>query len=636
MSNMNRVSVEAGFGTEDVPNCLIHELFFRQASRDPGRIAVFSENRSLSYAVLLQESQVWAKKLRQLGVKPNTLVAVVMQKGWEQVVAVLGILASGAAYLPIDPGVPVNRLHYLLDHSNVQIALTQSWIDSKLEWPPSVKRFSVDTAQVFKDKALGVADCLLEPSQTPDDLAYVLYTSGSTGNPKGVMIAHRGIVNCILETNRTFQVREEDRVLAVTALHHDMSVYDLFGPLAAGGTIVIPSPAGTRSPDHWLNLIERYQITVWNSVPGFMEMLLEYAAAQKRFLHGRLRLAFLGGDWIPLSAPARIRKHFGEVNIVSVGGPTETTVWNIWYPIKDVQPEWQSIPYGHPIAHTRYYILDEQLRDCPPGTAGELYCAGIGLLQGYWRDEEQTRQRCVVHPYTGERIFRTGDRGSLLPDGEIQFLGRLDSQVKINGQRIELGEIEMALLRSAGVKQAATKVVDCGARKYIAAYVVFEPGVTISAEELRWDLEASLPSYMVPFIFLTLPALPLNSNGKVERSALPAPPLSSVDPDQQQASQLEQLIAGVWSRVLARPAIDLERNFFDLGADSLSVVQAHAELEQALRRNLSITELFEFPSVRALSKHLEGGHGASQQLFDAQQRAMRQRNAFFKKRIETR
>lgn len=475
------------FSAETLPDCLIQDLFLEQAVAAPERTAVISSARSLSYGTLLRESRAWAHRLRQLGVKPNTLVAVVMEKGWEQIVAVLAILEAGAAYLPIDPSFPQERVRFTLEDSRAQVALTQSWVDRRLEWPAKLTRLCVDTEPTELDDSSSH-----QRVQSPDDLAYVLYTSGSTGTPKGVMIAHRGIVNCILDTNRTFQIGPEDRALAVTALHHDMSVYDMFGLLAAGGAIVIPDAAGSRAPDHWVELISTHKVTLWNSVPGFMEMLLEYACGQQLHLPNRLRLAFLGGDWIPLSAPARIRKHFGDTQVVSVGGPTETTVWNIWYPVESVDPAWQSILYGHPIANTRYYILDEALHDCELGQPGEMCCAGVGLLKGYWNNDAQTKARLTVHPRTGEAIFRTGDKGRLRPDGEIEFLGRMDSQVKIHGQRIELGEIEAQLVRFVGIKQAAVKVIQSGSQKRLAAYFVTDGKGTPSAPELRSFLGGTL------------------------------------------------------------------------------------------------------------------------------------------------
>ncbi len=591
----------AGPGFE-APDCLVQDLFVRQAMRAPERPAVISVAGGLSYGELLSASRVLGHRLRSLGVKPNTQVAIVMDKGWEQVVGVLGALEAGAAYLPIDANVPPDRLRYLLEDGEVEVVLTQSWLDGTLKWPANVVRLSVDQSGLMAGDAEPLARM-----QTPEDVAYVLYTSGSTGKPKGVMIGHRGLVNCVLETNRTFGVNADDRALAVTALHHDMSVYDIFGILAAGGSIVMPDRGGTRAPDHWVDLITRLGVTVWNSVPAFMEMLLVHAAARKLVLRDQLRLAFLGGDWIPLSAPGRIREHFGDVQVVSVGGPTETTVWNIWYPVEQVRTDWKSIPYGHPIANTRYYVLDENLNECPVGEPGELCCAGVGLLKGYWRNSEQTAARTAVHPRTGERIYRTGDRGRFMADGEIEFLGRIDRQVKINGQRIELGEIEATLIRQPGVKQAVVDAVEVDGQKKLVAYVVPEISLHLQASELRTAVENFLPAHMLPSSFLMLESLPLNANGKVDRSLLPAPARNeSVSEGLPAMSGIEATISSVWSRILGINQVSPTDNFFDLGGDSILLVQVHAELQEALGRVFSVTDLFQYCSIRSLGKYLEG------------------------------
>ncbi len=588
-------SAEPGF------DCLVQDLFVEQAMRTPERPAVISVSGGLSYGELLSASRMLGHRLRSLRVKPNTLVAIVMDKGWEQVVGVLGALEAGAAYLPIDANVPPDRLRYLLEDGEVEVVLTQSWLDERLKWPANVVRLSVDQPGLLTGEAEPLARM-----QTPEDVAYVLYTSGSTGKPKGVMIAHRGLVNCILETNRAFSVKADDRVLAVTALHHDMSVYDIFGILAAGGSIVMPEHDGTRSPDHWVDLITRLRVTVWNSVPAFMEMLLAHAAARKLVLRDRLRLAFLGGDWIPLSAPGRIRKHFGDVEVVSVGGPTETTVWNIWYPVKQVRPDWKSIPYGHPIANTCYYVLDENLNECPTGEPGELCCSGVGLLKGYWRKPEQTAARTALHPRTGERIYRTGDRGRLMPDGEVEFLGRIDRQIKINGQRIELGEIEATLIRQPGVKQAVVDAVEADDQKKLVAYVVPEIGFHLQPTDLRVAVEDFLPAHMLPSSFLMLDSLPLNANGKVDRSLLPALTSNgSVPGEPSPMSGLEATISSIWCRALGVKQPSPNDNFFDLGGDSILLVQVHAELQEALGRVFSVTDLFQYCSIRSLGKYLE-------------------------------
>ncbi|AUS99569.1 hypothetical protein CLI64_03735 [Nostoc sp. CENA543] len=435
--------------TAPTPDAMLHTMFAQQAQQCKTAPAVISSQRTLTYQELYTLSNQLGHQLRRLGATPNQLIGVVMDKGWEQIVAVMGILASGAAYVPIDPNLPQQRRDYLLANSEVKIVLTQSWLDEKLDWPSGIQRLCIDTQELAKESKEP-----LQPVQTPDDLAYVIYTSGSTGLPKGVMISHRNVVNVVVHTNQRFNIGCQDRILALTALNHDLSVYDIFGLLCAGGAIVIPDACGVKDPAHWAELMVREKVTLWNSVPAMMQMLVEYAESQSVVIPASLRLLIMGGDWLPVSLPDSIQALVPEVQILSIGGPTETTIWNIGYLITEVDPNWKSIPYGTPMANAKYYVLNEALEDCPVWVAGQMYCAGVQVAQGYWRDAEKTAAKFITHPRTQERIYCTGDLGRYLPDGNIEFLGRADFQVKIRGYRIELGEIEAAIKQHPGVKDA--------------------------------------------------------------------------------------------------------------------------------------------------------------------------------------
>jgi amino acid adenylation domain-containing protein len=451
-----------------VSEALLHSFFFDQATRRPDQIAVIAPGRTLSYQELSRRANHAGHWLRQRGAQPNSLVAVVMEKGWEQVVAVLGVLASGAAYLPIDATLPKERLAYILEHGQVALVLTQSWHDEKIEWPAGIQRLCVDRAA-----AEGPGESLLEPVQRSEDLAYVIYTSGSTGLPKGVVIDHRGAVNTILDVNGRFDVTPGDRVLALSALNFDLSVYDIFGLLAAGGTIVIPEAFSERNPAHWAALLSTHQVTIWDTVPALMQMLVEYLDGQSQKLPDSLRVVMMSGDWIPIDLPDRIRKMAADVQVVSLGGATEASVWSILYPIGQLEPSWTSIPYGRPMVNQTFHVLNDALAPSPGWVPGQLYIGGIGLAKGYWRDEEKTRASFITHPGTGERLYRTGDLGRYLPDGNIEFLGREDFQVKIRGHRIELGEIEAAMLQHPGVRTAVvTAVGEARGDKRLVAYVV--------------------------------------------------------------------------------------------------------------------------------------------------------------------
>jgi amino acid adenylation domain-containing protein len=304
-------------------------------------------------------------------------------------------------------------------------------------------------------------------------LAYVIYTSGSTGEPKGVMIEQASVVNTIRAVNQRFGVSERDAVLALSALSFDLSVYDIFGVLAAGGKVVLVGAAEQREVGAWEEVMRREGVTLWNSVPAMMQMLVERCEGGAGEWPESVRLVMLSGDWIPVSLPDRIRALSKDVQLVSLGGPTETTIWNICYPINEVDPQWKSIPYGRPMANATYHVLNEELEACPEWVAGELYIGGAGLARGYWRDEAQTRARFITHPESGERLYRSGDRGRFLPDGNIELLGRMDLQVKIQGHRIELEEIEATIRQHPSVRAAVVKAVEGPQEtKRLLAYVV--------------------------------------------------------------------------------------------------------------------------------------------------------------------
>ncbi len=599
-----------------IPDALLHTLFNRRATQQPEQIAVIAGDRTLTYGELHDQSHQLGYWLRQRGARPNQLVAVVMEKGWEQIVAVLGVLQAGAAYLPIDPALPLERLHYVLTDGDVHLVLTQSHLRDTLALPDTVQCLCVDADE------LQAMDRPLEAIQHPDDLAYVIYTSGSTGTPKGVMIAHQGVVNAIAATNQHFEVTVADRVLALTALHHDMSVYDLFGILAAGGAIVLPEATAQRDPVHWLELMHRHQITIWNSVPAMMEILLEsvsgHTLRDQLTLPNSLRLAFLGGDWIPLSLPERLHALVETVQLVSVGGPTETTLWNIWYPVERVDPTWKSIPYGRPIANTRYYVLNEKLEPCPVWVAGQLYCAGVGLAKGYWRDPEKTNTRFSHHPQLG-RLYQTGDLGRYLPDGNLEFLGRQDFQIKINGFRIEPGEIETALSQHPLVQSAVVVAAAPSERKKsLVAYIVLKNQLSASSEnagdyadweeQFRQALSRQLPAHMVPSSFVLLDQLPLTANGKVDRQSLARlekPFSKAVQADDTPRNPTEAQLAAIWEALLGLEHVSIHANFFQLGGNSLLAVQLVNRIAHAFQVELPLSRLFESPTIAALSPIVE-------------------------------
>jgi pyochelin synthetase len=577
---------------------LLHSLFFDRVALQPDKLAIITSDRTLTYQELSDRINQLGQQLRQLGAKPNQLIAVVMEKGWEQVVAVLAILAAGAAYVPIDPELPRERRFHLIEQGEVQWVLTQSWLDNSLEWSDSLIRLSVDTQEISEIYAP------LEPIQNVDDLAYVIYTSGSTGSPKGVAIDHQGVVNTILDINKRFEVRDSDRVLAISSLSFDLSVYDIFGTLAAGGTIVIPDAADAKSPEHWVKLIAQHQVTVWNSVPALMQMLVEYARDRSNVELNSLRLALLSGDWIPLTLPDAIRTLAEGIQIIGLGGATEASIWSIAYPITTVDSSWKSIPYGKPLTNQRFYVLNDILEPCPIWVKGALYIGGIGLSKGYWRDEEKTNFGFITHPVTGERLYCTGDRGRYLPDGNIEFLGREDLQVKIRGYRVELGEIEAALEQHPSIQTAiVTTVGKQHSHKSLVAYFLLRGELTISNDELHSFLSKRLPKYTIPAIFVRLDKLPLSSNGKVDRHSLPIPDIAQLQSKVNfvvPRSSTEKALVDIWSEILGVKKIGIHDNFFELGGDSILSIQIVAKAHQ-IGLNLTSVQIFEHQTIAELA-----------------------------------
>ncbi|HEV7514898.1 MAG TPA: amino acid adenylation domain-containing protein, partial [Thermoanaerobaculia bacterium] len=581
---------------------LLHEPFTARAAREPERVAVLAGDLHWSYGELSRRAVGLARRLRELGAAPNTLVAVVMEKGWEQVVAVLAILGSGAAYLPIDPELPRARRAYLFANGGVGIALTQPHLLERLEWPPEVRRLAVSAARSAESAGL------LPAVQGPGDLAYVIYTSGSTGNPKGVMIEHQAAWNTVADVNLRFGVGPGDRVLALSSLAFDLSVYDLFGLLAAGGTVILPAADRSRDPQHWAELLDRHGVTLWNTVPALMELLADFAEVTG-YRAPALRLVLLSGDWISLRLPERIRTLAAnvDVEVVSLGGATEAAIWSILFPIGEVRPEWRSIPYGRPLWNQRFRILDGALSPRPVWVPGALYIGGTGLARGYWSDPEKTARSFIVEPETGLRLYRTGDLGRYLPDGTIEFLGREDFQVKIGGFRIELGEIEAALGRHPAVREAlvvAPAGAELGSRRLVA-YCVAAPGTPPTPSDLRVFLGEQLPAYMVPADVVLLEAFPLTANGKLDRQALPDPRPSVAKLHVAPASPVEVLLVDFVREVLKVDAVGVEDDFFALGGNSLFAMQMTSRLRARFGVELPLRTVFENPTIGELARLIQ-------------------------------
>lgn len=610
---------------------LAHQALEQQVEPRAQAPVVLSDRRNLSYRQLHDAALHVANMLRARGILPGAQVAIVMEKGWEQAVAVLGILLAGAAYVPIDAQSPADRRDRILGQirtnqgpGSTQV-LTQPQLVSRITWPEGIEPLLV-TEEMLRLPAATETNPTHTAPVSGQDLAYVLFTSGSTGTPKGAMIEHRGISQAIAATNARFDIGPNDRVLGLTALHHDMSVYDLLGVPAAGGAMVLPSPDELRDPASWVRLIQQHGVTIWNSVPAFMEMLLEYLASRPGVTLPSLRLVFLGGDFIALDLPERLRRVAPSARLVSVGGPTETTLWNIWYEVDQVDPGWKSIPYGKPLPGVRYLVLNDKLEVCPVGVPGELCCAGTGVARGYLGDPDLTAERFIHWPGNGERIYRTGDMGRVLPDGNLEILGRKDFQVKILGHRVETGEVEAALIRHPPVRAAVVVGHGPVGRQRLAAYVIAKEATNPpTAEDLQGYLQGLLPAQMVPSSFAVVDRFPLSANGKVDRRVLleNQPPPSVVSSESLSSSSSESSsqptaptdttadvaaeIANIAATLLGVASIDPDMDLMVAGVDSITLVRLGNQIEARFGFRPPAADLFRAPSVRSIARLIQSG-----------------------------
>ncbi|WP_067895284.1 hybrid non-ribosomal peptide synthetase/type I polyketide synthase [Nocardia vaccinii] len=567
---------------------LAHNDFLEQVRARPDAPAVRgADGREFSYAQLHARAAAIAWWLREVSPEPDAsepIVAIVMAKSPEQIAAAVGVLCAGMAYLPIDPELPAASIAALLDRAHPIALLTDTATERVLpdSAPPTV---AVD--RLASSPRLG----LPRTATTAHSLAYLLPTSGSTGEPKLVAVEHGGVVNCLRATARTFGLGPADRSLAVTALHHDMSLFDVFGVLGAGGCVVVPDATRRTDPEHWLTLMSEHGVTLWNSVPAMMRMLLDYHRENPAAARGAvpLRMSFLGGDWFPLELAADYRAVFAAAELVSVGGPTETTLWNIWHRVGDPADyeDWISVPYGKPIPGARYHLLDERGFECPDWVVGEMCCSGIGVAREYLGDPELTAARFVRHPGTGERLYRTGDLGRRRPDGTLEFIGRRDSQVQLRGRRVEPSAVEAALRGHPAVEHAVVTAVPQTpgpGHRALIAHVVSDA----DERTLRAHLLDRIAGYLVPSRILVLDALPLTAGGKVDRASLTARGQAALSEsttenrDRAADSALTTVIATAWADVLGLDQVGPHQNFFALGGDSLSATRILARLRREL------------------------------------------------------
>jgi|GEM_PF-6801778 len=548
----------------------IHELFETHAEERSGEPAIITTRGTITYGQLDAAANRRAARLRRRGVGPGSLVAIHGHRSPELVATALAVLKCEAAYVPLDAGY----------YSDARVAELLAELEIE---------FVADLNDAADDESAEH----VRTAGSSEDLAYVICTSGSTGRPKAIELRHRGVVNNLLDLHRRFGVGPGDRVAFLSSPSFDMSIYETLGMAVAGATIVIPDPDAWRDPAQWLALLQRERITIWNSAPPLLELLvaeLERTSSEIPFL----RLALLGGDWVPLSLPDRLRARAPHCRIVVLGGATEASIHSTIFEVERVERSWKSIPYGVPMANQRVYVLDRAMQPVPAGVPGELYLAGDGLARGYRGRPDLTSEKFVSWAI-GERreqLFRTGDLARWRRDGVLELLGRIDFQVKVHGLRVDLIEIEAVLRRQPGVEECAVVMHD-GA---LAAYYV--PSRDITPAALRAAMARSLPSYMVPSRLMAMDRLPLNSSGKVDRRVLLRPAVE--DAGQRiavAADVIEQRVFDVWRELLGHADFSHDDDFFSAGGDSFLAIRA----VQMLDAGIAVADLFGNPTVRSLA-----------------------------------
>ncbi|WP_367618193.1 amino acid adenylation domain-containing protein, partial [Variovorax sp. CAN15] len=580
----------------------MHQQIAQHARQQPEAIALLFADEALSYAELDGRANRLAHRLIALGVKPDMRVGIVMERSIEMMVGILGILKAGGAYLPLDPEYPAQRLAYMVEDSGIELLLVHGATRSHIAGRSGLVVLDVDTL-----------DLSSEPDTDPqvplhgESLAYVIYTSGSTGKPKGAAVRHAALHSCMAWMQRAYGLEHDDTVLHKAPFGFDVSVWEMFWPLSAGARLVVANPGDHRDPERLVQLIQHHQVTTLNFVPSMLQAFLAHPGIEAST---RLKHIIVGGEAMPAQTQRETLRRLGGATLQNLYGPTETTIHVTRWTCRD---DGQSlVPIGQPISGTSAHVLDAELNLVPRGVAGELYLGGVSLARGYLNKPGLSAERFVADPFgNGDRLYRTGDLVRWNAEGQLEYLGRIDHQVKIRGLRIELGEIEAQLLAQPEIREAVVVAREIAGATALIGYVAAHAGQAIDAEVLRERLGRQLPDYMVPRAIVNLPALPLNANGKVERKALPEPELAQGRGYEAPQGELEETLAAIWAEVLGLRRVGRGDNFFELGGHSLLALRL---LERMRARGLQaqVRMLFEHPGFAAFAKALAQDQGRAQ------------------------
>ncbi|SPU02011.1 amino acid adenylation protein [Bacillus subtilis] len=574
----------------------LQDMFEKQAVLTPERIALMCDDIQVNYRKLNEEANRLARLLIEKGIGPEQFVALALPRSPEMVASMLGVLKTGAAYLPLDPEFPADRISYMLEDAKPSCIITTEEIAASLPDDLAVPELVLDqavTQEIIKRYSPENQDV----SVSLDHPAYIIYTSGSTGRPKGVVVTQKSLSNFLLSMQEAFSLGEEDRLLAVTTVAFDISALELYLPLISGAQIVIAKKETIREPQALAQMIENFDINIMQATPTLWHALVTSEPEKLRGLR-----VLVGGEALPSGLLQELQDL--HCSVTNLYGPTETTIWSaaafLEEGLKGVPP------IGKPIWNTQVYVLDNGLQPVPPGVVGELYIAGTGLARGYFHRPDLTAERFVADPYgpPGTRMYRTGDQARWRADGSLDYIGRADHQIKIRGFRIELGEIDAVLANHPHIEQAAVVVrEDQPGDKRLAAYVVAD--AAIDTAELRRYMGASLPDYMVPSAFVEMDELPLTPNGKLDRKALPAPDFSTSVSDRAPRTPQEEILCDLFAEVLGLARVGIDDSFFELGGHSLLAARLMSRIREVMGAELGIAKLFDEPTVAGLAAHLD-------------------------------
>lgn len=574
----------------------LQDMFEKQAVLTPERIALMCDDIQVNYRKLNEEANRLARLLIEKGIGPEQFVALALPRSPEMVASMLGVLKTGAAYLPLDPEFPADRISYMLEDAKPSCIITTEEIAASLPDDLAVPELVLDqavTQEIIKRYSPENPDV----SVSLDHPAYIIYTSGSTGRPKGVVVTQKSLSNFLLSMQEAFSLGEEDRLLAVTTVAFDISALELYLPLISGAQIVIAKKETIREPQALAQMIENFDINIMQATPTLWHALVTSEPEKLRGLR-----VLVGGEALPSGLLQALQDL--HCSVTNLYGPTETTIWSA---AAFLEEGLQGVPpIGKPIWNTQVYVLDNGLQPVPPGVVGELYIAGTGLARGYFHRPDLTAERFVADPYgpPGTRMYRTGDQARWRADGSLDYIGRADHQIKIRGFRIELGEIDAVLANHPHIEQAAVVVrEDQPGDKRLAAYVVAD--AAIDTAELRRYMGASLPDYMVPAAFVEMDELPLTPNGKLDRKALPAPDFSTSVSDRAPRTPQEEILCDLFAEVLGLARVGIDDSFFELGGHSLLAARLMSRIREVMGAELGIAKLFDEPTVAGLAAHLD-------------------------------